>query len=181
MTAKQFVALGVRLFAIWLAVDILRFTPGAYAVLERWAQPASSGFVAAIIATVTVLALIAILLWLFPLAVARKLLSRQALDQAVAIPASAHIERAGFCLLGLWLLIQAVPRLVFDAVRIHLYFAPGSTLELRPEDYASVAAHVVQLVLAAWLLLGTKGLRGVLRWARTAGTNAGAADPSRQD
>lgn len=181
MTGKQFVALGVRLFAIWLAIDILDGIPGVYAMLENWSQPTSAGFVAAIAATAVVLALIATLLWRFPLAVASKLLSRQALDATVAIPASEHIERAGFCLLGLWLLIQAAPRLVFDAVRLKLYFAPGSTLELRPEDYASVAAHCVELALAAWLLLGAKGLRGVLRWARTAGTNDVLIESGRQD
>lgn len=181
MTGKQFVALGVRLFAIWVVIGMLEAVPGAYFFLDQGSPPAPAGYVAALIAIAAALALIAILLWLFPLVVARKLLSRSALDATVAVPASETIERAGFCLLGLWLLIQAVPRLVFDAVRINLYFVPGSTLELRPEDYASVTAHCVELALAAWLLLGAKGLRGVLRWARTVGSNKVPIESERQD
>lgn len=171
MTGKQFVALGVRLFAVWVIIGLLEAVPGAFFFLDNGSPPAPDGYKAAIIAIAAALALIATLLWRFPLAVARKLLPRQALDATVALPASEPIERAGFCLLGLWLLIQAVPRLVFDAIRLKLYFAPGSTLELRPEDYANVAAHCVELALAVWLLLGAKGLRGVLRWARTVGSN----------
>lgn len=180
MTSNHWVALGVRLFAIWLIINVIGRAPGVYAFLNNGVQPAPTGILALVIATSAALVLIAILLWVFPLVVARKLLPLSAHDQAIAMPVSESIERAGFCLLGLWLLVRTLPELVFDAVRLHLYHAPGSALELRPDDYAAIAAHGVELVLAIWLLLGAAGLRGVVRWARNVGTNP-APDGSGQD
>lgn len=171
MTSNQCVAIGVRLFAIWLVVDVIEGAPGAYAFLAQGGSPAPAGIVALIVATSAVLVLIAILLWRFPLVTARQLLPRTAQEQSIAVPAAESIERAGFCLLGLWLLVRTLPELVFDGVRLHLHFAPGSTLALRPDDYAGMAAHGVELVLAIWLLLGAKGLLGVIRRARTVGSN----------
>lgn len=180
MTSNQCVALGVRLFAIWLVVDVIEGAPGAYAFLANGARPAPANILALVIGAAAAVLLIALLLWAYPLTVARKLLPRPAREQPVAAPVATTIERAGFCLLGLWLLVRAIPQLTFDGVRLHLYTAPGSTLALRPEDYASIAAHAVELLLAIWLLLGAKGLLGTIRWARTVGTNSVTGDPEQE-
>jgi hypothetical protein len=179
MTSKQFVALGVRLFCIWLAIYILREVPAYWLAISQ--QRSTEIAATVVIAIMALYAVIVILLWLFPLTIARKLLPRSAQDQSIALPPHEQIERAGFCLMGLWLLTHAVPGLVFDAVVMHLYHYPGATMELRPQDYAAIAEHLVELALALWLLFGARGLRGLLIWARNVGSTPGRADSSPQE
>jgi hypothetical protein len=174
MTNRQFVALGVRLFCIWLAIYILRYAP-AYWLLNGQQSSAAHDAAPLIIGTLVLVAIV-IALWLFPLTVARKLLPRSALDLPTSLPTREQIEQAGFCLLGLWLLTQAIPSLVFEGMVFYLYTRPGSELGLRPQEYAALARALVELALAVWLLFGAKGLLGIVRWARTAGSGAGASD-----
>lgn len=178
MTSKQFVALGVRLFCVWLAIYLMTGMMGFWIAVSR--QPHNGTASAILLAAIAVFALIVILLWLFPLTVARKLLPRSAQGQLVALPPHEQIERAGFCLMGLWLLTHAVPGLVFDAVVTRLYHADGE-LELRPQDYAAVAEHLVELALALWLLFGARGLRRLLDWMRPAGTPSSRVDSNPEE
>lgn len=167
MTGRQFVALGVRLFCIWLAIYILRYAPAFWLLgKQSLTTPDRAPFVVGTL----VLVAIVVALWLFPLTVARKLLPRSALDQSISLPAHEQIEQAGFCLMGLWLLTQALPSVVFEVYVFYLYTRPGSMLGLRPQEYAALARALVELALALWLLFGARGLRGALRWARTAGS-----------
>ena len=174
MTSRQFVALGVRLFCIWLAIYILRYAP-AFWLLGQ--QSSSTPSRTPVVVGTLILVAIVIALWLLPLTVARRLLPRSALDQPISLPAHEQIEQAGFCLLGLWLLTQAIPSLVFEGFVFYLYTRPGSTLGLRPEEYAALARALVELALAIWMLLGAKGLLGIVRWARTAGSSAAVSAP----
>lgn len=178
MTCKQFVALGVRLFCIWLAIYLMTGMTGYWIAVSR--QPHNEAAGTIVLAVIAVFALVVILLWLFPLTIARKLLPRAALDQTVSLPPHEQIERAGFCLMGLWLLTHAVPGLVFDAVVTRLYHASG-TLELRPQDYAAIAEHLVELTMALWLLFGARGLRGLLAWARSAGSPSVRVDSNAEE
>lgn len=175
MTSLQFVALGVRLFCIWLAICILRYAPAFW--LLNGQQASTTHDAAPLVIGTLILVAIVIALWLFPLTVARKLLPRSALDQPASLPAREQIERAGFCLLGLWLLTQAIPSLVFEGMVFYLYTRPGSELGLRPQEYAALARGLVELGLAIWLLFGAKGLLGLLRWAETAGSGASSDSP----
>src|SRR5690348_14939753 len=111
MTSKQFVAVGVRLFSIWLAIYILRYAPAW--MLESQQTSVAHNAVPLVIGTLMLVAIV-VALWLFPFTVARKLLPRSALDQPTALAAHEQIEQAGFCLMGLWLLTQAIPSLVFE-------------------------------------------------------------------
>lgn len=179
MTCKQFVALGVRLFCIWLAIYLMTGMTSYWIAISQQPHNGTAGNI--LLAAIAVLALIVILLWLFPLTVARKLLPRSALDQSFSLPPHEQIERAGFCLMGLWLLTHAVPGLIFDAVVTRLYHYSGATMELRPQDYAAIAEHLVELVLGLWLLFGARGLRGLVAWARAAGSPGSRADSSPQE
>ena len=176
MTSRQFVALGVRLFAIWLAIYVLETLPGIWLLAAQ--RPMTVRFTAMLTIGTLILVLAVIALWFLPLVVARKLLPKSALDQLTSLPPHDQIERAGFCLIGLWLLTHAIPSLAFEAVVAHLYSQPGSTLELAPQNYADLTKSLVELGLSIWLLLGAKGLRGVLYWARTIGSGAATADRS---
>ena len=83
--------------------------------------------------------------------------------------------------MGLWLLTRAIPGLVFETFVFDLYAHSNPTMELRPENYAGLAEHVVELALAAWLLFGARGLHGLLAWARSAGSPSGRVDSNAEE
>ena len=163
MTNAQIVAVGVRLFCIWLAIYVLRDLAGFWTVGSAGYLDVGPAIVGVLIAAAVIAAL-----WIFPLTIARKLLPKAARDEPVAQPVD-QVERAGFSLLGLWLLTQALPALFYYAVMVYEYARPDVRPELRAENVAGLLHTVAQLAIGLWLLFGARGLLGLLRWARTAG------------
>lgn len=160
MTPQHAVALTLRLFAIWLGIQVLRmvpwfFEPGA-------AQSSNHAYVAFLLA---LSALIIVALWLFPGIIAGKLLS--ASDAQSLAPASADGWLSMGCMLiGLWTLTTTLPRLVYDT------FALNS---MPPwEDHSQlhywVLYNLTELVIAMWLILGGRGARKLFLWLHSAGT-----------
>ncbi len=167
MTNAQVVALGIRLFCIWLALYLLRHAPALWS-LNTEQFPDSSAAAAVIIVSIILVA-VTIALWFFPLAVARKLIPQATLDQPTPLPID-QLQSAGFCLLGLWVLTEAVPRLVYITFIVYHSTRPNAMVALEPHNYAAIAQTLVALVIGLWLLFGARGLLGVIRWVRTAGT-----------
>lgn len=166
MTNAQIVALGVRLFSIWLVLYLFGHAPGLWTFVEHGKSGGGAGFVVAVCA---VLVLAAVALWIFPLAVARKLMPKATLDQPTPLPVE-QVQRAGFCLLGLWVLTEAIPDLIYYATAFAVSTSPSALMSFDKNTYANVAHTIVEFLLGVWLLLGARGLVGLLRWARTAGT-----------
>jgi hypothetical protein len=165
VTNAQIVALGVRLFSIWLVLYLFGHSPGLWTFIEH-GESGSGSFVVAVSA---VLALAAVGLWFFPLAVARKLLPKATLDQPTPLPVE-EVQRAGFCLLGLWVLTESVPDLVYYGVAFAASKSPSALMSFEKNTYANVAHSIAEFVIGVWLLLGARGLLAVLRRVRTAGT-----------
>jgi hypothetical protein len=167
MTNAQVVALGVRLFSIWLALYLIRHAPALWSAnMEQFPESPAAGTV---IAVSIVLIAVTIALWFFPLAVARKLIPKATLDQPTPLPID-QLHAAGFCLLGLWVLTEAIPRLVYVIFIVYHSTRPNAMVALDPGQYAGIARTLVELGIGLWLLFGARGLLGVIRWARTAGT-----------
>jgi hypothetical protein len=164
VTNAQIVALGVRVFSIWVVLYLFGHTPGLWTFIEH-GRSGGAGFV---VTVSLVLVLAAIGLWFFPLAVARQLLPKATLDQPTSLPVE-EVQRAGFCLLGLWVLTESVPDLIYYAVAFAFSTRSSTLMSFEPNTYANVAHSVVEFIIGVWLLLGARGLLGVLRWARTAG------------
>jgi hypothetical protein len=160
------VALGVRLFCIWLAVYLLRQMPGLW-MLTTDNIPDRKAAIGVAILTV-LLALLVVVLWRFPLLVARKVFPLALSDDSAPLTLD-QAQRVGFCLLGLWLLTEAIPRAVYAAIMIYYSTRPNAAVELQPQNYAAMAQTFAELCLGLWLLFGASGLVGLLRWARTAG------------
>jgi len=167
MHPKQAVALGVRLFAIWVFITLITRVPGNVALLQKW-----GGDVLGVIIFVSasaILLVVCVVLWLFPVGVAGKLLPDA--DNPPAQPSSADEWFSVGCrLLGLWTVVDTLPSLFF-------YYLPVGIVSKHPdmagvwhEDYKwSVASLIAEVVLGIWLLLGARGLLGLLRWARSVG------------
>lgn len=179
MINTQVVALGIRLFCVWLAVYILRDVPGLWLLNAR--EFSNSGAAPAIVLVTVLFTAIIVALWIFPLTIARKLLPRAAANQPAAIPTANQLESTGFCLLGFWLLTRAIPDLIFEAFVFYQYTRPGSMLGLRPEEYAALAEHLIEFALGIWALFGAKGLLGIVLWARTAGSGAASTEEIKRD
>lgn len=169
VTNTQIVALGVRLFSIWLAVYVLQAIPGMWALYTN-ASPNGSGKAAVIIIAIAMMLVVLVIwFWSHPITVARKLLPPSTLEQPTALPME-QLQRVGFCLLGLWFLTAAVPNAFYEAT-IYLAARADSTAVFRARDYADMVEVVVQLGIGIWLLFGARGLLGLIWWARTAGTS----------
>jgi hypothetical protein len=155
MSPHQTIAVGVRLFAVWLAF----YAVGAVAVNYaegNWQFATTIAF----IATTAIL-----ILWFFPKTVAHKILA--APISGVTEPSSMDAWLAAGCaLIGLWVLSSAIPALV-RKVLIFWLSRPGI------DDTSGLKFWVVydllEIALGLWLFVGSKGLRKVYWWAQSAG------------
>lgn len=167
MTSAQIVGLGVRLFAVWLLVSVVRHVPHMWQFSESM-QSGSSAY--ALIVVVPVLTfLLAAVLWFFPLTVAKNLIPSSNRTDYVRVPLD-QAQSIGFTLLGLWILGSAVPDSFYWVFMLYQASIPETLLDLHASHYANVVSTAVELILGIWLVFGARGLLGLLRWARTAGT-----------
>jgi hypothetical protein len=167
MTGAQIVGLGVRLFAIWLVVSVVRHAPGMWR-FNSSLEGSSSVYVATVVVGV-LLVIFAAMLWFFPLTIAKTLIPSSAQTDYVQVPLD-QAQSVGFTLLGLWVLAGGIPDSFYWLFMIYQASIPKSMFELRANDYAYVVSTAVEVILGIWLVFGARGLRGLLRWARSAGT-----------
>lgn len=167
MTSAQIVGLGVRLFAVWLVVSVLRHVPGMWQ-FNASVEGGSSAYVVTVVVGVLLLVLAAGL-WFFPLTVAKNLIPSSSKTDYVQVPLD-QAQSVGFTLLGLWVLASAVPDAFYWLFLIYRASIPETLFGLRTSDYANVVSTAVEVILGVWLLFGARGLLGLLRRARSAGT-----------
>jgi hypothetical protein len=166
MTNAQIVGLGVRLFAIWLFVYVLQLAPNLWVFTHR---DGDTIMMTMGVITPALLVLVAVALWFFPLTVASKLIPRSALAQSTSLPIE-DLQQCGFLLLGLWVLSNAIPSFVRYVFFLYYFLGPHATLDLGTNIPGGMLFSSVQLIIGIWLLFGARGLLGLLRWARRAGT-----------
>jgi hypothetical protein len=161
MTPHQTLAVAVRLFAIWLAIDVTRDVAW-YFISEK-----ELGFPMAIaIAMLVVTAAFLAFLWLFPRSVARGLLPLSSDTPAPPSPPEAWLA-TGTSLIGLWLVATAVPALTRNSLAMYLFRSQSTDLSgLRD----GLLYYFLQLVIGIGLIVSANGIRRVLLWARYAGT-----------
>jgi hypothetical protein len=171
MSPHQAIAVGVRLFAVWLAIywfqDIVTFyfdsTSRAYSHALTIGA-AVSLFVAVLVLT----------LWFFPRTVARKLLAASTPESTASAPPETWLA-VGCALIGFWVLTHAVPALMRNL--LFLYFSD-------PPYHDTTNGRIwlfyfsAEIVIALWLIFGTKGLRKLFLWAQTAGQNPAKSEES---
>jgi hypothetical protein len=162
----QIAAIAVRLFAIWLAIYCARWTPYLYGVL----RDSDDDLMAGVLAVAGVLLSIGtvLFLWFFPRTVARSVLP--AGDPSPGKPSGPDAWLTiGCTLLGLWVLTDAIPALVRN---IYVLFYTNRINMSAPEGWGARTLQIgVELAIAVWLLLGARGLRRVISWARGVGAD----------
>ncbi len=149
MTPQQIVGLGVRLFAIWLALVGLPYVIYIPFALAKQHVDAGTMWSYLIGATFFV---VAILLWLFPMVVAHRLIPKTTFDDALTASTS-EVAKVGCCLLGLWLLIKSGPALASFLFRGFLVAGEGALFSsLNVDQKLDLAVLVVETAIAILLV-----------------------------
>lgn len=148
MTPQQVVGLGVRLFAVWLALASVRYLSSVPLYLASINEIAEKVYQAYIIAASYLAA--ALLLWFFPLATAHKLIPRTKFNDKMNLNTAAAAQ-VGSALLGLWLLTKSLPGVVENFLSLSLQ-------ETTIRDMASYAqvdlgVYLFEVVFALFLML----------------------------
>ena len=163
MSPHQTIAVGVRLFAIWLAIYVARLLPSYY---QEAAKANDSTFTAVIVVGTVLTVLFILLLWFFPKSVARGLL-----DTENVIPGGSPSPdmwlAVGCALIGIWLIVPAITSLIYELSV--LYEAQRNPALDTTSFRISWIYYVAEIAFGVWLLLGARGVRKLFWWARGAG------------
>ena len=167
VSREDYVAVAVRLFAVYIAFKVVLQVPDAARALSQDQDLAWAGLYALVL--LASLALCAFL-WFFPLTIARKLLpvmkeprSEQAIGASVGLS-------LGLTLIGVWLLANGTIDVVYWLALItrtkqHVEL----NFEWAPDQIASMVATVFEVGVGACLVLGSTGLQRLIHRLRFAG------------
>ena len=162
MSPQQIVAVGVRLFAVWLLIDLVFSLPVYFSAtaMEGEGQSMWPYYVGS-----SILMLVAIIvLWRFPLTIAGKLMSRD--NKETGEPVSPDLWLSmGCALLGIWLIATTIPQLFWAA----LLFREGYYYFESPQFRYDMAMNLPGFFIGIWLIFGARGFRKLFWWARNAG------------
>lgn len=169
MPKEQIVGIAVRLFAVFLALYTLRY---ASSMLPYAAAPPPNSISFWFIGTLALFPILAaVLLWFFPLTVATRLIPDIKAKETSTSLGAGDVEVVAFSVMGLWVLTTAIPDIFYWVTFVYRVESAGvGSPELSPENIGNIVATVVEFVIGFWLLFGSKGLLGIIRSARQAGT-----------
>jgi hypothetical protein len=145
MTPQQIVGLGIRLFAIWLAVRTIPYLVAFQGVPAEQRPPGAYLVVVAY-------AIVAVLLWFFPMTIAHKLVPRTQFAEPLRVPAF-EAARVGCALLGLWLLTQSGPGLISLVFRGYLVSGSDAIFSgLSADQKVDIGIYSLEILIAILLL-----------------------------
>ena len=168
MSPQQVLALGVRLFAIWLVVRLIMFVPFQFAQVsayysQTYGQAGASGAQVYYGIAALLVLVVFFVLWRFPLTVASRIMpgSVQETDE----PRSPDLWLAmGCALIGLWLLSTSIPTLF-----VHLMQYLEALAGRLPYPRVMLTQNIVEVAIGVWLVFGARGFRRLFWWVRNAG------------
>jgi hypothetical protein len=160
MSPHQTIAVAVRVFAIWLAIGVLRTIPALFFLPDRVKSAVYLYNIDVFIVSVVVV----VVLLCFPHTIAVKLLPPHAANPLPAASSDTWLAM-GCALIGMWMLTYAVPALVRDTY-IVLYNPSADDV---PKIKTWILYNFLEVAIAAWLIFGARGFRKLFWWARDAG------------
>jgi len=167
MPKEQIVGIAVRLFAIYLALETLRYASG---LLPYAGSQSPNNISLAFIATLAIFPLLAaFLLWRFPLSVASKLIPEiQHQDQRPTL-SSIEIQTIAFSILGVWVLTTSIRDSFYWITFVYQIKKTGLRYEVLPPDkVGDIVATIIELIIGFYLLFGSRGLAGFIHRIRQA-------------
>lgn len=151
MTPQQLIGIGVRLFAIWLAMTSLFYLLALPGQLAR-ADLDDSQFISYAIGAGYLIA--TVVLWCFPMSIAHKLLPRTKYDNTLSMIQPLELARVGAALVGLCLLAKALPSVVDVIFRAFLFVPTGSTFAgMDLDTKLNLAGAVFELLLSVAIIV----------------------------
>jgi hypothetical protein len=152
MTPQQLLGIGIRLFALWLAVTSVGYFGSIPGALSK--MPTGTGSAVALAYGLGgAYLLCAIVLWFFPMFIAHRLLPKTSHENYLKVPAF-DLARVGCGLIGLWLMAKALPIIVWLLFRSFLIVEAGSTFSsLPPESKVDVSVAFFGVLFALLLMV----------------------------
>jgi len=161
MSREDFIAVAARLFSVYLLFLVIRMVPNAVQSARMFDMDV--GFLGAFVVVGVVGLVIAGLLWLFPLTVARKLLPVMKEPRSDTAISGTLALSLGLTLMGVWFLAGALVDAVYWLV---LMLRNGQLAEysppMSPDDIASIVATIAEFLVAFVLLFGNAGIRRLI-------------------
>lgn len=150
MTPQQFIAVGIRLAAIGMALASLKYVISIPVALARYEslsdKAAYSYWIGAIYFGV------AVLLWFFPMSLAHKIAPRTQFDNHVNLQ-GLEAARVGCALIGLWFLFNGASDLVWLLFRALLVTGDQSGFQtLAADTKVNIAVSLFEAVFAVILI-----------------------------
>lgn len=170
LSREDVVAVMARIFAVFLVVWSLRTLAQIIQLLSADAMSAASLALAALVFVAPLLA--ALVLWVFPLSVATRLLPVMKSARPPLTGNREELEQVGLSLLGAWVLVYALVDAVYWAFLLQRtrHMGLGWDDAIGPETFAGMVATGVELVLGVVLVLGARGIVGAFRRIRQTGS-----------
>jgi len=164
MTPHQALALGVRLFAIWCGLAIVR---EVVAFMTSWQPQDGTGGLAVVVGATVLSAIFVLLLWFFPNSIARGLLPQPA-DAPTQSLSYQMWFTLGTALLGLWFVASSITPILRN-LSVMFFFRPEL---INPEDVRSLRVgllyYAVEMLIGLSLLFGATGIRKLIWRIRNA-------------
>lgn len=158
MTGVRVVSLALRFIALWCL--LLAFQSGGVviAIQDQQRDYPQSHWLALI--PVVIFLIVALVLWIFSLEIARKLYAPEQPGETFSLDANQAL-RVGCCLMGLWLLPSVIPVLMRIIVIAYESSQAGSSVSFEP--IVSQALYMLtELVIAAVLLVKNRAIARLL-------------------
>ncbi len=119
----------------------------------------------------TAFILIGIVVYKYPIFFAGKLLPKTDDINANIKYSLKDIQVVAFSIIGLYILVTGVPRLLYWLYIFQQVKYGPVEIELAPENIANFISTILEIIIGFWLLLGAKGLQGLLYKIRNVGMN----------
>ncbi len=151
MTPQQLVGLGVRLVAIWIAIQSFWFLLSIPSMVHSVGRPDSAIYGYAVGGCWLI---VAALLWFFPMWTAHRLIPRTRFENTVRVQ-PLEVARAGCSLLGLWLLATQLRGFLWFLIRGA--FSPDKNSSIirafTPDEQIGFFVSVLQIAFALALIV----------------------------
>ena len=165
MKLEHILVLVVRLFAIAIAIQALKTMVNLVVFLKT----SDSSFTStAYIGTVVSLILLSIVLWKFPILIARKIANFPPVDEnEVNSIDSEKLLQTGLIILGVYFLYYVISDLIYwSYFWITSMRDPDIAIELTLEHKSSIATTFIELAVALVLIFGTKMIVKIIQRLR---------------
>jgi hypothetical protein len=166
VTPHQALALGVRLFAVWYALVIVREVLGFFTMRRPPEDPQT---LVVVIGGSVVSFVILLILWFFPKSIARGLLPTST-DAPTQTLSYQRWFSLGTALLGLWFVASSIAPMLRNLSVMYVFRPELMSAEVARSLRVGLFYYFAEMVLGLCLLFGATGISKLISRLRHAGS-----------